>query len=152
MRQSPETLRKDIVDLLSLTSRRFYQLDRDEEMCCGLTLSQCLVLKTVDEHVHMRMSELSKAMGLTASTMSRVVANLVRQGYLRREHDEEDRRVTYVALTDSGVKMADELKKREREYRKRLVDRIPDDKLDAVASALRLLLNAARRKGGDCCP
>jgi DNA-binding MarR family transcriptional regulator len=48
------------------------------------------------------MGELSRALSLPLSTMSRIVTMLEEQGFLQRLPDAEDGRVVRVALTDAG--------------------------------------------------
>jgi DNA-binding MarR family transcriptional regulator len=50
----------------------------------------------------LRVSELAKAMGLDASTVSRHVSHLEDGGYLARSSDPDDRRATRVRLTGKG--------------------------------------------------
>jgi len=47
----------------------------------------------------MKISELSKRMGLSNSTVSGIIDRLERQGLVERKRSEEDRRVVYVDIT-----------------------------------------------------
>lgn len=83
--------------------------------------------------------------------MTRVISNLVKDGYLKRESDEKDRRIIYIVLTDKGEKTASMLKTCERKYHRQLLSRIPEEKLPEIESSLKLLLNAIKERGGSCC-
>lgn len=151
MKEETEAIIDNISELLSLSNRAFYYLDRDEKICYGLTLTQCFVLQTVFENGKLSMHQLSSKMHLTTSTMTRVVSNLVKNGYLKRQSDKGDRRIVYIVLTDKGKEMALKLKNCEREYRRELLNRIPKEKLPEIASSLKLLLEAIREGGQSCC-
>lgn len=151
MEDETETIIDDIIELLSFSNRAFYYLDRDEKICYGLTLTQCLVLQTAFGNGRITMSQLSNKMHLTTSTMTRVVSNLVKNDYLKRKDDEKDRRIIYIALTEKGRDMALKLKECERKYRRELLNRIPKEKLPEIKSSLILLLNAIREREKLCC-
>ena len=50
------------------------------------------------------MQQLAKRMFKSVSTMTRVVSQLVRRGYVKRRQDPEDRRVVHVAITPHVVR------------------------------------------------
>lgn len=51
-----------------------------------------------------RMSELARRGHVTMGTMTVMINKLVRKGYVKRERDDEDRRVVHVSLTARGRK------------------------------------------------
>ena len=51
------------------------------------------------------MSALSHRLGLDASTMTRIIAKLIRNGWVERSSAPEDRRVNLVDLTDLGQRL-----------------------------------------------
>jgi DNA-binding MarR family transcriptional regulator len=68
----------------------------------GVTGPQLWALKTLSHHDSLSLSELSEKMYLHPSTITGVVDRLERKGYVKRNRDEGDRRVVYVALTTKG--------------------------------------------------
>ena len=67
-----------------------------------VTASQMVTLIRIYEKVTTRVGVLSKEMRVSAPTITGVIDRLVRNGYLRRTHDREDRRVVNVELTEKG--------------------------------------------------
>jgi DNA-binding MarR family transcriptional regulator len=61
-----------------------------------------VVLRTLDERGPLPVTLLARTLGLDASTVSRQVAGLVRDGVLVRSEDAGDRRVSLVALSEMG--------------------------------------------------
>jgi DNA-binding MarR family transcriptional regulator len=69
-----------------------------------LQLSTLMALSLYGE---LQVSTASRAEGVTASTMSRVLANLVARGLAERSVDRNDGRRINFALSDDGVRMVD---------------------------------------------
>ena len=74
-----------------------------------VTASQMVTLIRIYEKVTTRVGLLSKEMHVSAPTITGVIDRLVRNGYLRRTHDKEDRRVVNVELTDKGRSMVEHI-------------------------------------------
>jgi len=81
---------------------RYQFRDRNQICCHGLSVSQCYVLDALAEQGDLTIQRLAERMQLAISTMTRVVAQLVRQRHARRRRDPQDRRVVHVAITPRG--------------------------------------------------
>ena len=82
---------------------RVYQFrDRDRICCHDISVTQCYALEAVTEHGPLRLGALAERMCLDKSTTSRVVATLVRKGYLSQCPDAADARATTIAVTTTG--------------------------------------------------
>ncbi|RKS70724.1 DNA-binding MarR family transcriptional regulator [Actinomadura pelletieri DSM 43383] len=79
-------------------------LDRALQDAHGLTMSEYETLdRLVDAQCDKpRMQEIAAAMYLSQSALSRTVARLEKQNYVRRDLCEFDRRGVVVAITDAG--------------------------------------------------
>jgi DNA-binding MarR family transcriptional regulator len=84
-------------------------------------------------------------MSLATSTMTRIVDNLVRDGYIERTQDDQDRRVVHVSLTDKGKELFEFIHRIYHEYHRRIVDNIPADQLHKVVESLQLLRDAIEK-------
>ena len=67
-----------------------------------ITLPQFMVMKYLSRNDNCRMSDLSDAMSVTMGNMTGMVDRLVREGYVKRSEDPEDRRIVRVVLTKKG--------------------------------------------------
>ncbi len=82
---------------------RVYQFrDRDRICCHDISVTQCYALEAVADHGPLRLGALADRMSLDKSTTSRVVATLVRKGYLSQSPDAADARATAIAVTKPG--------------------------------------------------
>ncbi len=67
-----------------------------------ITPSQFAVLEALYHLGHLTQGEISAKVLKSGSNMTTVIDNLERDGYVRRERDEKDRRVIHVHLTEAG--------------------------------------------------
>ncbi|MFH1339450.1 MAG: MarR family transcriptional regulator [Candidatus Omnitrophota bacterium] len=74
-----------------------------------VTTSQMVTLIRIYEKATTRLGNLSREMRVSPPTITGVVDRLVRNGYLRRTQDEEDRRAVNVGLTDKGKKFVEKI-------------------------------------------
>jgi len=63
------------------------------------------VSSSILKNSELTMGELSGALSVPFSKATRIVDSLVADGYLKRLHDPDDRRVVKVALTDKGSRL-----------------------------------------------
>ena len=126
-------------EILSAMIRSFIAFERSEIFCCGVTMSQCSTILAIGKRGKMTMNELSEWMSLATSTMTRIVDNLVRDGYIERTQDDQDRRVVHVSLTDAGNQLFEGILRIYHEYHRRIVENIPPEEMHKVVEALQLL-------------
>jgi DNA-binding MarR family transcriptional regulator len=131
-------------ELLSMMIRSFVAFERSEIFCHGVTMSQCSTVLAIGKKGPMTMNELSEWMNLATSTMTRIVDNLVRDGYIERTQDPQDRRVVRVSLTELGEELFAFIIHIYHEYHRKIVQSIPPGELRKVVESLRLLIEALR--------
>ena len=73
------------------------------------------VLRVVLQHGPMRMSDISRHMGISKPYMTVLVNKLIREGLVERVSNPEDRRVVNVRITEAGREGIREFTKRVRE-------------------------------------
>lgn len=87
---------REIHMLLRQINQRFFELVSRELSEVGITAPQLLVLRCFKNGNRLRMSDVSKQVGLSNSTVCGIVDRLEERGYVRRSRDEADRRVVWV--------------------------------------------------------
>jgi DNA-binding MarR family transcriptional regulator len=93
-----EELQAAVADLV-----RVYQFrDRDCICCHDVSVTQCYALETLVEHGPLRLGALAERLFLDKSTTSRVVATLVKKGYVEQHAEPSDRRATALSATRRG--------------------------------------------------
>ena len=76
----------------------------------GLTYTQYVVFMVLWEKEKVTVGELGKILHLDAGTLTPLLKNLEKEGYIHRERSIEDERVTYISLSDMGNELKDECK------------------------------------------
>ncbi|MBC7254437.1 MAG: MarR family transcriptional regulator [Actinobacteria bacterium] len=88
----------------------------------GVTLPQFFLLKMVNVHGEMTVTQASQVMMVAAPTASRMIDNLCEKGWLERWKDPENRRLTRVRLTREGREILAELGEMQKEEFLKLID------------------------------
>jgi DNA-binding MarR family transcriptional regulator len=97
------------------------------------------------------MSELSDRMNLNTSTMTRVLDNLVRDNYISRDRDQEDRRIVVINLTVRGREAAETLNASVNSYYRKIVENIPSGEINRILESVGMLINAFEKANPNCC-
>jgi DNA-binding MarR family transcriptional regulator len=102
-----------------------------------------VTLETLLREGPLPVRELASRLGLDASTVTRSIDGLVREGLVRRARDERrDRRRVFVALSARGRALAQKLERCADAYSDRIFERIPPERRESVLYALGVLVEA----------
>jgi len=101
----------------------------------GLKLPQYIVMRALN-HGPMRMTELSELTGTSSANVTGMVDRLVERGLAAREHDSQDRRVVFAALTPLGQDMLAEQGQRFRSRVAALLDPLDPEECHEFARLL----------------
>jgi DNA-binding MarR family transcriptional regulator len=137
---------REMDEVLSNLTLAFLQLERSGKCCHGVTLSQCHALDLLSKKGSLTMNELSRQMGLAKSTMTRIVNNMVREGWIDQVKDQRDKRLVNVRLTQEGKKMAETLGRSSQEYVQRILKHLPPDKIPQVVESLKWIVKSVGKE------
>ncbi len=84
-------------------------------------------------------STLSERMNLSPSRSSRIIDSLVKKGYLKRDVDDQDRRLTFLCLTKKGQKIKCDIEKENKKFEQLLTSELSQQEIEAIKSSLNLL-------------
>jgi DNA-binding MarR family transcriptional regulator len=102
----------------------------------GLTMTQVRVLFLLRREAGASAGSLAEALNVTPSTLTRIVDRLVSNGLVRREADEEDRRLVRHRLSDKGARAVEELERGGRARLNRVMDKLSAAQLERLVSGL----------------
>lgn len=114
------------------------QLQQDAQ-CCGVSMAQCHALLEIAERDSTTVGELAASMCLDKSTLSRTVDGLVKEGWVERVINPDNRRAQVLTLASSGKNLADRIHRQCNDLYRRLLDRLPPKKLDQILASLEWL-------------
>ncbi len=118
----------------------------------GLTMPQFFVMMMIDAKGSRKMSELAELLSLNFGTATGIVDRLVRDGYLKRQRDEKDRRVVRVYLTDKGKSVIVKVQEKRRERLVSLLEKINDEDFEdlfAICQRISPAIVAGLRNHGE---
>jgi len=134
--------------LTSSLVRKLRLLERQEMACCGVPVSQAMVLQALHKSGgSLRMGDVAEVLGVVQSTATRLVEPLVEQKCVRRETAPEDGRVVVITLTPKGRGWAEEALAGSLRWSEEVLARIPEARRPEVLGALEALVGAV----DDCC-
>ena len=113
-------------------------------------LPQAHALLQIEDSPGTSLIELSAALGLDKSTMSRTVDGLVRNGLVERARDESDRRLVRLTLTGSGEATCDAINRLGDRVVGQTFELIPGEKHGEIVECLRLLIEASEIADQEC--
>lgn len=108
----------------------------------SLTFPQTMALALLHEEGPMPISSLATATGSANSTISGVVDRLEQMGLIRRVRSEQDRRVIYVATTETFEQLYAERAANTLGHFAALMSRLSEDQLEQVTNGLSILETA----------
>jgi DNA-binding MarR family transcriptional regulator len=97
------------------------------------------------------MNELSEAMGLANSTMTRMVDHLLGKGLVCRRPSEEDRRLVLVGLTALGQQVRRNLESARQDLLQTVLAETREDERPAILHALEKLIELTGKALQACC-
>ncbi len=115
----------------------------------GLAMTQLRVLFLLRTEDGASAGALAESLKVTPSTLTRIVDRLVRQGLVRRETDDGDRRLVRHYLSASGASTVEELERSGRARMDEVMDRLSAHQLERLVSALEDLTAALDAQEAD---
>src|SRR5215470_7258984 len=122
---------------------------RDPKSKRVLSAHQASILDHLDERDPVMLLELARHMGVTASTMSLQVEQLVRRRYVVRERDREDGRRLRLRLSREGALVREANSVLDGERVKKMLARLAGAERRAGIAGLALLARAAREQSEE---
>jgi DNA-binding MarR family transcriptional regulator len=116
---------------------------RDPKSKRVLSAHQGSILDHLDTREPVMLQELARHMGVTPSTMSLQIEQLVRKGYVTRERDKKDGRRLMLRLSASGVRVREANSVLDNDRVKEMLSRLSPEELTAGLAGLALLAKAA---------
>ena len=123
---------------------RAFGLHHGEQTPCGvnISVSEAHTLTELARTEGLSQSELVSFLKLEKSTVSRLIQNLDKRGWLVRNPHPSDGRAQLLTLTPEGKKKASEVARARRAKFDALTNALPEAKRGAVLSALAILTEA----------
>ncbi len=109
----------------------------------GLSLPQYMLLRTVEQHGPVRVSDIASALGVKTPAVSMLLQAVEERGLVTRDHAPDDRRAILVSLTESGRTATKHAERLRRELTKRYTASLTLDELRSLVRIQSKLAEAA---------
>jgi len=106
----------------------------------GITRIQWIALYYLKTKGRISQRDLSNLMNVADSSAGRLLDRLERDGFIKRERDLTDRRVTYVTLTKEGDRLISELMPIGNEFNNDLMKGISEEELKIYENVLKKMI------------
>jgi DNA-binding MarR family transcriptional regulator len=135
LRKIPPALQKTIALatrlLADMESSAFQQHGFSE-----LSMRQVLYLDTISRLEHPSFGELADALGVTRPSVTALVGRLIRNGYVDKVQDGEDRRSFHIVLTRKGQQFSQIHQKMHEQVARALISQLTEAEIEQLATLL----------------
>jgi DNA-binding MarR family transcriptional regulator len=127
---------RDLGDRLKAFNARVHLLLNDAMKAQGATAARSKLLLYIDRQTNVRSTDITRTFGLAPRTVTEAIDGLERDGYLRRETVENDRRARTLVLTESGRAVAKQIAPLRDIWLERIFGVLADDERDELSRLL----------------
>ncbi len=108
----------------------------------GISIPQLLILNFLNQQEDCKAThkQISKYLNLNSSTITGITARLLTKGWVAKVQDAKDKRVSYVTLTASGLKLLAATPQLMHEQLAKKLEATPPDKVQELERAFDLLI------------
>jgi DNA-binding MarR family transcriptional regulator len=89
----------------------------------------------------MKPSEISQMYCISKPNVTTLISKLIADGFAQRYHDEKDRRVVYVTITDKGNKAVMRHRKIIKEYLLKVLNQLDEDEIRDIYEGMEKIQN-----------
>jgi DNA-binding MarR family transcriptional regulator len=104
-----------VTELIPVIMKEYVKHQVDEFDKLKITMPQFFVLELVNRQGEAKMSDLAKFVNVTTAAMTGIVSRLVKNNYVIRVSEPDDRRVINIKLTPKGAKVVREMVQKRKE-------------------------------------
>ncbi len=117
MKKNPgsiEEFSRQVAEVMPLMLRAFARREDNDLVRGKISFPQMIALDLAAHKSRLKMCELAGALSIQMSSATVLVDRLVRQGMLKRERDDRDRRLVWVSATAKGKKIVGHIMEQKR--------------------------------------
>jgi DNA-binding MarR family transcriptional regulator len=140
-------VKEELIAQITEAQRRMNRVIRertlDSWVKLNLTIPQLKSLFYISRHGRVNLSGLASGIRVTPANVTGIVDRLVEQGLLTRTPDPDDRRVSWLSVTDKGKTLINDLREGRVQEMRRILDKLTEEELAIVARSFELVARAA---------
>jgi DNA-binding MarR family transcriptional regulator len=138
-----EKLTRQIIELRRQVNRVLRERTLDSWVKLSLTIPQLKSLFYISRHGKVNLSGLASGIRVTPANVTGIVDRLAGQALLMRIPDPNDRRITWLRVTEKGEALLANLREGRVSEMHKILDKLTEEELSIVARGFDLLARAA---------
>lgn len=139
---------KDVLDILTenlfelnpILHKRLLKFDRCPEKTM-LPINQMMVLGVLYEEGSLSISEICKRSYISKPQMTSIIDKLLKEDFVERVHDEEDRRVININITEKGRDYSSDILEMLKENMRQKLSVLSEENLYNLANSIEIAIN-----------
>jgi len=143
-----EELIAQIIEAQRRMNRVIRERTLDSWVKLNLTIPQLKSLFYISRHGRVNLSGLASGIRVTPANVTGIVDRLVEQGLLTRTPDPDDRRISWLTVTDEGKTLINDLREGRVQEMRRILDKLTEEELAIVARGFEVVAAAAEGSEG----
>jgi DNA-binding MarR family transcriptional regulator len=140
---------EELSEVVGDLARNWIRWGREQGRALGLSFPQMVLLKTLREADSIPLTRWTDMVGCSPSATTGLIDGMETEGYVRRTHDESDRRQVLVSLTGKGHQAADRMMDAFRTRWATLCEGLSVAQLESATRTLKLVLEKMGDPGGE---
>lgn len=119
-------------------------LGSDKSFIAGMTRRQVHIILEINRNIY-RHGELASRLGVEPSTLTRTINPLVKDGYVDRDLNPDNRREILIRLSNKGLSVLKEINQKMSRICSQILEHVPTSQLETVETSILLLLNSLKQ-------
>jgi DNA-binding MarR family transcriptional regulator len=108
-----------------------------------ISVSQSIILGLLEQKGSKKMTEIAEYMDITLSAVTSLSDKLIKGEYVKKVRDKEDKRISYLVITENGKILINEIRTSRKKYIENLMDGVSDEeKLALIVIYQKMITNA----------
>jgi DNA-binding MarR family transcriptional regulator len=137
--EATENLEQRLAEILLTLSFQAKKTNRELSASLGLTVNELHSIIVISSERPGRVCTLAGAVGLSVTSISKVLRTLEKKGLITRIHGAEDHREEIVQLTDKGAKVMHQLLSISHDRARYVLGNIPTERWTSFLRCMRVL-------------
>ena len=133
-------------ELMPVIMREYVKIQGREFYKLKITMPQFFVMDILNHNGETKMTDLAGSVNVTTAAMTGIVDRLVRDGYLIRVNDPDDRRIIKVRLTSKGSSVVRSIVEKRKEITIKMFGAISEEERFAYLNILTSIKGALERQ------
>jgi DNA-binding MarR family transcriptional regulator len=139
-------LDENFLNILMNNLRKLFYPEEWINIDMSISKSELFTMLLVDQNREIIMSQIADYINVPMSTATGIVDRLVKNGYLKRERSDSDRRVVVIMLTEKGKNLVNELKALIFKYINLINDELTDEERQLIFKLFNKIINILSRR------